>query len=143
MVETVLAIPPPLPLVKFELGSLILVKTTGLPVIMLSLMPNEAAKPVSSGRTTLLLAATCIVAVVVVTLTGLCVGVGCVVVWEIKEEVDVVVFTVASVNMIQFKLTTNKIKIITVVITTIRLVTNLLPSELKIIGKQLMENYKS
>lgn len=45
---------------------------------------------------------------------------------------DVVVFTVASVNIIQFKLTTNNIKSMMVVITRIKLVTSLLLFELKI-----------
>lgn len=76
-----------------------------------------------------------VVVVVVVVLVG--------VVVEMGEEGDVVVdavcvaaiavvFTVASVNMIQFKLTTNNINSIMVVITRIKLVTSLLPLKLEI-----------
>lgn len=45
---------------------------------------------------------------------------------------EAVVFTVASVSMLQFKLTINKIRRIIVVITRIKLVTSLLPLKLKI-----------
>lgn len=43
---------------------------------------------------------------------------------------NAVVFTVASVNIIQFKLTTNNINSMMVVITRIKLVTSLLPLKL-------------
>lgn len=130
--------------------SLILAETTDWPVIILSLIPAVAAKPASGGRarSVSVAAISVVVGATVVNddddgdgvvletfdvALGLCVRVDCVLVWDKCEDV---VFTVASVNIIQFKLTTNKIKSITVVTTTIRLVTNLLPSELKIIGKQ-------
>lgn len=53
------------------------------------------------------------------------------VVWGIGDVVKVV-FTVASVNIIQFKLTINNTKSTRVVITRIKLVTSLLLLELKI-----------
>lgn len=55
---------------------------------------------------------------------------GAVVAAEMCEAV--VVFTVASVNILQFKLTTNNTNRIMVVITRIKLVTSLLPLKLKI-----------
>lgn len=122
-------------------------------MIILSLIPAEAAKPASGGRASRVLVAAnsvfvaaAVVAAVdndddVVVLEmfdvalGLCVGVDCVLVWDKSKEV---VFTDASVNLIPFKLNTNITKSITLVTTTIRLVTNLLPSEQKIIWKQLV-----
>lgn len=59
----------------------------------------------------------------------------CVFVWDdgvVGVCVVAVVFTVASVNIIQFKLTTNNINSIMVVITRIKLVTSLLPLKLEI-----------